>query len=89
MQPAKLEAIGVVPGRHGFVHISRGPGELDPHAVDCDVLAVGCCATDVLVMSGRYGEPPPGCDDLVTGHEVVVRVRTVPGDAVSDIDMNG
>jgi threonine dehydrogenase-like Zn-dependent dehydrogenase len=41
-------------------------------------LAVGLCGTDVEIVSGAYGEAPPGHKLLVLGHENIGRVREAP-----------
>jgi threonine dehydrogenase-like Zn-dependent dehydrogenase len=46
-----------------------------------DGVAVGLCGTDVEIVSGRYGEPPPGSDLLVVGHENLGRVADAPPDS--------
>ncbi len=53
------------------------PDEQDG-AVLVDGLAVGLCGTDVEIVSGRYGWPPPGEQLLVLGHENLGRVRQAP-----------
>jgi threonine dehydrogenase-like Zn-dependent dehydrogenase len=60
-------------------------------AVLVEALAVGICGTDHEIISGEYGEPAPGSDSLVLGHESLGRViedRTgsmQPGDLVVGI----
>ncbi len=41
-------------------------------------LAVGLCGTDTEIVSGAYGQAPPGHQDLVLGHENLGRVRQAP-----------
>ena len=43
-----------------------------------DVVGVGICGTDVEIISGEYGEAPPGEGRLVLGHESLGRVREAP-----------
>src|SRR5579862_6615444 len=44
------------------------------------VLRVGICGTDRDIISGFYGEAPPGSDYLVLGHESLCRIeRLGPG----------
>jgi glucose 1-dehydrogenase len=42
------------------------------------MLAVGICGTDREIVSGEYGWPPPGSDQLVLGHESVGWVDEAP-----------
>ncbi len=42
-------------------------------------LAVGICGTDVEILGGEYGWPPPGRDRLILGHESIGRVEDAPG----------
>jgi threonine dehydrogenase-like Zn-dependent dehydrogenase len=63
----------------------------DDGAVLVETLAVGICGTDYEIISGHYGEPPPGTDTLVLGHESLGRVledptgTLQPGDLVAGI----
>ena len=41
-------------------------------------LQVGLCGTDAEIVSGGYGEAPPGADLLVLGHENLGRVLEAP-----------
>lgn len=43
-----------------------------------ETLAVGICGTDREIVSGEYGEPPPGDDYLILGHESLGRVLSAP-----------
>jgi threonine dehydrogenase-like Zn-dependent dehydrogenase len=67
------------------------PGSSDPRVEDVpepdpalgsvlvDGLFVGICGTDHELLSGIYGEAPPGADRLVVGHESLGRVRDAGG----------
>ena len=63
----------------------------DEGAVLVEALAVGICGTDHEIISGGYGEAPPGADQLVLGHESLGRVLDdptgyfAPGDLVAGI----
>lgn len=46
-----------------------------------DTLAVGVCGTDIEIVSGEYGEAPPGEQHLVIGHESLGRVADAPHDS--------
>jgi len=51
-------------------------------------LAVGVCGTDVEIVSGAYGWPPPGRDRLVLGHESLGRILEAPaGSGLSKGDL--
>jgi glucose 1-dehydrogenase len=41
-------------------------------------LAVGICGTDIEILSGEYGWPPPGRDRLVLGHESLGQLLEAP-----------
>jgi threonine dehydrogenase-like Zn-dependent dehydrogenase len=41
-------------------------------------VAIGVCGTDLEILSGAYGQPPPGRERLVIGHENLGRVRQAP-----------
>jgi len=41
-------------------------------------LAVGLCGTDAEIVSGAYGQAPPGAERLVLGHENLGRVLEAP-----------
>jgi threonine dehydrogenase-like Zn-dependent dehydrogenase len=49
-------------------------------------LAVGICGTDIEILSGAYGWPPPGRERLILGHESLGRVLGAPagGDVAKD-----
>ena len=62
----------------------------NPGDVRLRMLEVGICGTDREIAAFEYGDPPPGCDHLVMGHESVGEVLEVgpevtsfePGDLV-------
>jgi len=47
-----------------------------------EVIEVGGCGTDRELLSGLYGEAPPGADHLVIGHESLGRVVSSPNDTL-------
>jgi threonine dehydrogenase-like Zn-dependent dehydrogenase len=49
-----------------------------PDMLLVDALAVGVCGTDLEILSGAYGQPPPGRERMVIGHENLGRVRAAP-----------
>ncbi|HEV3343524.1 MAG TPA: glucose 1-dehydrogenase [Pirellulales bacterium] len=84
-----MKAIAVRPGTPNSVHLAELPKpKVDDIAggrgVLVKVLKVGVDATDKEINEAKYGNPPPGYDFLVLGHEsfgVVVEV----GDKVSHV----
>jgi glucose 1-dehydrogenase len=70
-----MRAITVIPGKSGSVRLSDMP---EPPDEDGPVLvqtqAVGVCGTDLEIINGEYGAPPPGQDRLIIGHESLGRV---------------
>ena len=44
------------------------------HQVTLAVLEVGICGTDRDIAAFEYGQPPPGSDHLILGHEAVAEV---------------
>jgi threonine dehydrogenase-like Zn-dependent dehydrogenase len=72
--------LGIKPGTPGYRKIKRKLEPAHSHAVLAMVLAVGKCATDKALATGKYGAPAFGHEDILTGHEVVVRVLDILGD---------
>ncbi len=84
-----MKAIAVRPGTPNSVHLAELPmPSLDsvPHGrgVLVKVLKVGVDATDKEINEAKYGNPPPGCNFLVLGHESFGRVEAV-GPAVTHV----
>lgn len=77
-----MRAVLVTPGQPGKVSVAE-IDEPDPSegAVLVSTLAVGICGTDLEIVSGAYGTPPPGHDRLVLGHESIGRVEEAPAGA--------
>ena len=77
-----MRALTVIPGKPGSAAVveveepRRGSGELL-----VDGLAMGVCGTDNEILAGEYGEPPPGRERLVLGHESLGRVREADPDS--------
>jgi len=46
-----------------------------------EMLAVGVCGTDLEIVEGQFGTPPPGDERLVLGHESLGRVLEAPPDS--------
>ncbi|HKN88460.1 MAG TPA: glucose 1-dehydrogenase [Nitrospiraceae bacterium] len=76
-----MHAITVLPAQPGSARldaIPEPPVTEDSVLVEC--LAVGVCGTDVEIVKGLYGTPPPGRERLVLGHESIGRVLHAPED---------
>jgi threonine dehydrogenase-like Zn-dependent dehydrogenase len=74
-----MRALTVVPGRSGSVRLDEVPEPAEaPGTLLVDAIALGVCGTDVEIVRGEYGWPPPGRERLVLGHESLGRVRTAP-----------
>jgi threonine dehydrogenase-like Zn-dependent dehydrogenase len=75
-----MRAMTVIPGRPGSAELSELP---DPQAGAGEVLVepvlLGVCGTDREILDGVHGEPPPGHERLVLGHELLGRVREAGG----------
>ena len=76
-----MKAVTVETGKPETARLEDVP---DPDPRDGSVLveavAVGVCGTDVEIVEGKYGWPPPGRERLVLGHESLGRVVD-PGSA--------
>ncbi len=74
-----MRALTVAPGKADSARVEDVP-EPDPTdgPVLVQTLAVGVCGTDLEIVSGKYGWPPPGKDRLVLGHESLGRVLEAP-----------
>ena len=71
-----MRAMTVIPGEPGSAELTDLP---DPEPEDGELLAeplyLGVCGTDREIVEGAHGEPPPGRERLVLGHEVLARVQ--------------
>jgi threonine dehydrogenase-like Zn-dependent dehydrogenase len=84
-----MKAIAVRPGTANSVHLAELP---KPSVADIPggrgvlvkVLKVGVDATDKEINEAKYGNPPPGFDFLVLGHESFGKVVEV-GDKVKHV----
>lgn len=84
-----MKAIAVIPGKPHSVHLTDAPMARVtdvPHGrgVLVKVLQVGVDATDREINEALYGNPPPGCEYLILGHECFGEVVEV-GPQVKDL----
>ena len=74
-----MDALTFRPGTPGSLALRDIPEPAaEEGAVLVDAVAVGLCGTDAEIISGKYGQAPPGQDYLVLGHENLGRVRQAP-----------
>jgi glucose 1-dehydrogenase len=80
-----MRAMTVIPGKPDSAELTELP---DPQPGDGELLVepiyLGVCGTDREIVEGGHGEPPPGHERLVLGHELLGRVRDT-GDLVAGI----
>jgi threonine dehydrogenase-like Zn-dependent dehydrogenase len=71
-----MRAMSVIPGRPDSAELSE---VAEPEPKDGELLVeplyLGVCGTDREILDGAHGEPPPGSERLVLGHELLGRVR--------------
>lgn len=92
-----MKAVAVLPGKPNSVHLRDIPAPKlgdQPHAHVCtipegrgvlvQVLQIGVDATDREINEALYGNPPPGGEHLVIGHESFGRVLEV-GSQVTEV----
>lgn len=86
-----MKAIVVRPGVSDSIHMRDMPDpQMSEDQVLVKMLRVGLCATDAEINHGLYGQPPPGEEYLILGHENLGVVQDVgknirgwqPGDLV-------
>ncbi|HZT24972.1 MAG TPA: glucose 1-dehydrogenase [Pseudolabrys sp.] len=74
-----MRALTVLPGKPNSIRLEEVP---PPLASDGPVLvralALGVCGTDREIVAGLYGEPPPGQQRLIIGHESLGEVQEAP-----------
>src|SRR6476661_11277270 len=70
-----MKAVTVEPKKAGSAQLENvSEPDLRNGAVLVEAIAVGVCGTDVEIVEGKYGWPPPGKPRLVLGHESLGRV---------------
>jgi threonine dehydrogenase-like Zn-dependent dehydrogenase len=84
-----MRAITVIPGEPGSAGMTDVP---EPPREDGPILvrtqAIGVCGTDLEIINGEYGWPPPGRQRLIIGHESVGRVaEAAPGTGFAPGDL--
>jgi glucose 1-dehydrogenase len=71
----------VIPGRPDSAELTERP---EPEPKDGELLVeplyLGVCGTDREILDGDHGEPPPGEERLVIGHELLGRVKEAGGE---------
>ncbi|SNB47132.1 glucose 1-dehydrogenase [Geobacter sp. DSM 9736] len=77
-----MKAVAVFPGRKNSVHLRdvERPSLSSNRQVLVKVLQVGLDGTDREIISALYGNPPPGDDYLIFGHESLGVVEAVASD---------
>src|SRR4051812_47772555 len=75
-----MRAMTVIPGKPDSAELTELP---EPEAKDGELLVeplfLGVCGTDREILDGAHGEPPPGHERLVLGHEMLGRVKEAGG----------
>jgi threonine dehydrogenase-like Zn-dependent dehydrogenase len=77
-----MKAIAVYPGKPDSMHLADVPEPRlddvpDGRGVLVEVLRVGVDGTDREINAAEYGQPPPGDDHLIVGHESLGRILAV------------
>jgi glucose 1-dehydrogenase len=75
-----MRAMTVIPGQEDSAELTELP---EPEPKDGELLVeplcIGVCGTDREILDGAHGEPPPGDERLVLGHELLGRVKEAGG----------
>ena len=74
-----MRALTVIPGQAGSARLDDvdEPSETSGDVL-VEALLLGVCGTDLEIVRGEYGWPPPGRERLVLGHESLGRVISAP-----------
>jgi glucose 1-dehydrogenase len=74
-----VKAVTVVPLQKDSVDLTELPEPpLEDGPVLVQTLSIGVCGTDIEIINGDYGWPPPGETRLALGHESLGRVLEAP-----------
>ena len=74
-----MRAITLEPGVKDSADLEEVPEPQESEgSMLVDGVALGICGTDAEIVHGDYGEPPPGSQRLVLGHESLGRVAHAP-----------
>lgn len=77
-----MRALVVTPGHTESGRLLDVPEpSLSDGSLLVQTIAIGICGTDVEIVEGRYGWPPPGFDHLIIGHESLGRVLDAPSES--------
>jgi len=77
-----VRAVTVVPLKKDSVDLTDLPEPpIEDGPVLVQTMAVGVCGTDLEIINGDYGWPPPGETRLAIGHESLGRVMEAPADS--------
>lgn len=77
-----MQALTVIPGKRDSAALVDVPEpDLDAGSLLVRTLAIGVCGTDVEIVTGHYGWPPPGAERLTIGHESLGEVLDAPPDS--------
>lgn len=80
-----MKAGAVTPGQKDSARVVEMDVPIPrPGEVLVKILEVGIDGTDREISQGRYGEPPPGQDFLVLGHEALGEVKNFSGTDFSE-----
>src|SRR5918999_1160665 len=69
-----MRAMTVIPGKPDSAELTDLP-EPEEAELFVEPLYLGVCGTDREILDGAHGEPPPGHERLVIGHELLARVK--------------
>ena len=75
-----MKALTVVPGRPDSARLEElEEPPVESGSVLVATLAIGVCRTDVEIVKGLYGSPPPGQSKLVLNRELVLENNVIVG----------
>ena len=75
-----MKALTVVPGRPDSARLEElEEPPVESGSVLVATLVIGVCGTDVEIVKGLYGSPPPGQSKLVLNRELVLENNVIVG----------